>query len=233
MVPTTVRDVKNNYMKFTLPQSWQTYLSHEIQKPYYKDLQHKLAQAYKTRAIYPAAENVFEAFEITSLEDIKVVILGQDPYHGVEQAHGLSFSVQPGTKIPPSLRNIYKEVATDIGKSILNNGNLEPWARQGVFLLNSTLTVEDGHAGCHQQWGWERFTDEVIRVISQEKSHIVFLLWGSFAQKKADLIDDTKHLILKAPHPSPLSAHRGFFGCKHFSQANEYLAQNNLEMIRW
>jgi len=183
--------------------------------------------------VYPTPENVFNAFKLTPLGNIKVVILGQDPYHGEDQAHGLSFSVLNGTKVPPSLRNIYKELAADIDVGIPTSGNLEQWAAQGVFLLNSTLTVEDGQAGFHQGWGWEIFTDEVIRVISQEQPHVVFLLWGKFAQEKANLIDDSKHLLLKAPHPSPLSAHRGFFGCKHFSQANEYLRKNNIEPIRW
>jgi len=220
-------------MKLILPSNWRSYLHEEVSKPSFKDLVRALTLAYKNRIVYPTPENVFNAFKLTPLGNIKVVILGQDPYHGEDQAHGLSFSVLNGTKVPPSLRNIYKELAADIDVGIPTSGNLEQWAAQGVFLLNSTLTVEDGQAGFHQGWGWEIFTDEVIRVISQEQPHVVFLLWGKFAQEKANLIDDSKHLLLKAPHPSPLSAHRGFFGCKHFSQANEYLRKNNIEPIRW
>jgi uracil-DNA glycosylase len=220
-------------MKCTLPISWQKHLPGELEKPYFTDLQRALTLSYKNRTVYPSEENIFNAFKLTPLENIKVVILGQDPYHGEGQAHGLSFSVPDGVKIPPSLRNIYKELSTDVGKAVPTSGNLEDWATQGVFLLNSTLTVEAGQVGFHQGWGWETFTDEVIRVISQEQPQVVFLLWGKFAQDKASLIDSTKHLLLKAPHPSPLSAHRGFFGCKHFSQANEYLSQKHIEPILW
>lgn len=220
-------------MKLTLPPAWQKYLSKETQKTYFTDLQRALSLAYTHRAVYPSVEHIFRALQLTPLEHVKVVMLGQDPYHGPGQAHGLAFSVPDGIKTPPSLQNIYKEIATDIGTNIPPSGNLEHWARQGVCLLNSTLTVEDGQAGFHQGWGWETFTDEIIRVIAQEQSHVVFLLWGKYAQKKADLIDGTKHLILKAPHPSPLSAHRGFFGCRHFSQANEYLQRHGREVIQW
>jgi len=220
-------------MKLILPPDWRPYLQAEVSQSYFKDLSRALTLAYKNRLVYPSQENIFNAFTLTSLQNIKVVILGQDPYHGEGQAHGLSFSVPDGVKIPPSLRNIYKELAADTGVDIPDSGNLEHWATQGVFLLNSTLTVEDGQAGFHQGWGWETFTDEVIRMISKEQPHVVFLLWGKFAQDKENLIDDEKHLILKASHPSPLSAHRGFFGCKHFSQANEYLTQNNIEPILW
>jgi uracil-DNA glycosylase len=220
-------------MKLTPPLTWQPYLSREVAKPYFTDLTQALTLAYKNRTVYPSKENLFNAFELTPLKKVKVVILGQDPYHGEGQAHGLSFSVQSGVKIPPSLRNIYTELSADTGKSIPSSGNLEHWAKQGVFLLNSTLTVEDGQAGFHQGWGWERFTDEVIGVISQKQKHVVFLLWGKFAHDKSGLIDESKHLILKAPHPSPLSAHRGFFGCRHFSQTNEYLQQKNVEPICW
>ena len=231
---TTVRDVKSKQnMKLTLPATWQKYLSEEIKKPYFRDLQRALRLAYKNRTVYPATENIFNAFELTALEEVKVVILGQDPYHSKGQAHGLSFSVQSDVKIPPSLRNIYTELSADTGKSISSSGNLEHWAKQGVFLLNSTLTVEDGQAGFHRGWGWEDFTNEVIRVISREQPHVVFLLWGKFAQDKASLIDSTKHLILTAPHPSPLSAYRGFFGCSHFSQANSYLSEKHMGIIQW
>ena len=234
MVHITAPAAKNNmHMKLTLPSAWQKHLSLETQQPYFADLQRALELAYTHRAVYPSMEHIFRAMELTALEDIKVVILGQDPYHGEGQANGLAFSVPDGVKIPPSLKNIYKEITSDVGTNIPQSGNLERWARQGVFLLNSTLTVEDRQAGFHQGWGWETFTDEVIRVISQEQTHVVFLLWGKFAQNKAELIDDTKHLILTAPHPSPLSAHRGFFGCRHFSQANAYLQQHNRGVIQW
>jgi uracil-DNA glycosylase len=220
-------------MKLILPNTWKTYLGAEITKPYFKDLTRALKLAYKNRVVYPTQENVFNAFALTSLSEVKVVILGQDPYHGENQAHGLSFSVQDDIKIPPSLRNMYTEITTDVGMEPSHSGNLERWAKQGVFLLNSTLTVEAGAAGFHQGWGWETFTDEVIKVISQEQEHVVFLLWGKFAQDKAKLIDESKHLILKTTHPSPLSAYRGFLGCKHFSKTNEYLKNHSIKEIKW
>jgi len=216
-----------------LPTTWKTYLATEIKKPYWLDLQRALKLGYKKRTIFPPAANIFTALEHTALQDVKVIILGQDPYHGEDQANGLSFSVQNGQKIPPSLRNIYKEIVSDTGGSTPESGNLEHWAKQGVLLLNSTLTVEANEAGSHQGWGWELFTDEIIRVVSAEQEQVVFLLWGKFAQAKKELIDDSKHLILKAAHPSPLAAHRGFFGCKHFSKANEYLIQTNQTPINW
>lgn len=225
--------MRNTPTKIIPPAGWLSQLSKTTSEQYFEDLTRALTLAYQKRTVYPPAENIFKAFSLTPLSEVKVVILGQDPYHGEGQAHGLSFSVPKGVKIPPSLRNIYKEIATDIGADIPENGNLERWATQGVFLLNSTLTVEAGAAGFHQGWGWETFTDEVIRVISREQSHVVFLLWGKFAQDKASLIDETKHLILKTTHPSPLSAYRGFLGCKHFSQANEYLQQHNQVPIKW
>jgi len=220
-------------MKLFLPPPWQPYLKAELVKPYFSDLQRALSLAYKKRTVYPSAENIFAAFTLTPLKKITVVILGQDPYHGQGQAHGLSFSVQTGAKIPPSLRNMYTELSADIGKPIPKQGNLEAWATQGVFLLNSTLTVEDGQAGFHQGWGWETFTDEVIRIISREQPHVVFLLWGKFAQDKASLIDESKHLVLQTTHPSPLSAYRGFFGSNHFSQTNTYLKNHSLKEIDW
>lgn len=220
-------------MKLILPPDWQPYLANELKKPYFKDLKRALTLAYKERTVFPVKTNIFNAFELTPLANVRVVILGQDPYHGAGQAHGLSFSVPDGIKIPPSLRNIYKELAADLGATPTESGNLEHWAKQGVFLLNSTLTVEEGEAGFHQGWGWEQFTDEVIRTISKEREHVVFLLWGKFAQDKASLIDESKHLILKTTHPSPLSAHRGFLGSKPFSQTNAYLKKHTIKPIVW
>jgi len=204
-----------------------------MKKPYFKDLEKALATAYKKRTVYPEQENIFKAFELTPLTDVKVVILGQDPYHGAGQAHGLSFSVQGGAKIPPSLRNIYKEMNSDLGKDMPESGNLSHLAYQGVLLLNSTLTVEDGDAGIHQGWGWETFTDRVIEIISEQQENVVFMLWGKYAQSKKKLIDTDKHLILETTHPSPLSAHRGFLGSKQFSKANSYLKKNNKSEIDW
>mgnify|MGYP001560429512 CR=1 FL=1 len=185
------------------------------------------------KIIFPHSANWFKAFELTPFDKLKVVILGQDPYHGDEQAHGLSFSVPDGIAIPPSLRNIYTELQSDLGIVPNNSGNLEHWATQGVLLLNSVLTVEKNSPGSHANSGWVNFTDGVIDVISSEKKNVVFLLWGAYAQRKTPLIDDSKHLILTATHPSPFSAHKGFFGCKHFSKTNEYLKIHNLEQINW
>jgi uracil-DNA glycosylase len=187
----------------------------------------------KNPPIYPPAELVFNALELCPPKKTKVVILGQDPYHGKDQAMGLAFSVLGGTKIPPSLMNIFKELKSDVGMPIPKSGNLSHWANQGVLLLNATLTVEAENAGSHQGKGWEQFTDQIIRTVSTEQKHVVFILWGKFAAAKSCLIDEQKHLILTAPHPSPLSSHRGFFGCKHFSQANEYLKNHALEIIHW
>ena len=220
-------------MKIKLEKGWQKVLDQETKKNYFTDLIRAVDLAYKERVTFPDKENIFKALELCPLDKVRVVIIGQDPYHGVGQAHGLSFSVPEGEKIPPSLRNIYKELEADIGKTDTESGNLESWAKQGVLLLNSTLTVEEGHPGFHQGWGWETFTDEVIKTVSDEREHIVFLLWGKFAQDKAKLIDKSRHLILKAAHPSPLSAHRGFLGCKHFSITNDYLFKNNLLSINW
>jgi uracil-DNA glycosylase len=185
------------------------------------------------KIIYPPTADIFNAFLYTPLSDVKVVILGQDPYHGPGQAHGLAFSVRPGIPIPPSLGNIFKELRDDIGIDIPKTGYLKPWAEQGVFLLNTVLTVEQGHAHSHANRGWEEFTDQVITVLSDSREHVVFLLWGKHAESKENMIDQERHLILKAPHPSPLSAHRGFMGCKHFSKANEYLQQHNQVPIDW
>lgn len=188
---------------------------------------------YENLIVYPPQELIFNAFEHCHFEDVKVVILGQDPYHGEGQAHGLAFSVPDGIKKPPSLQNIYKELYSTIDRTIPESGNLERWAAQGVLLLNTTLTVEAGKAGSHRGLGWEQFTDAVIQAISDKKEHVVFMLWGNDAKQKGKNIDTAKHLILTAPHPSPLSAHTGFFGCKHFSRANEYLKEHGKKPIVW
>ncbi len=213
--------------------SWKTALQAEFEKPYFKELSKAVKEAYFSRVVFPAPQNVFSAFALCPVDQVKVVIIGQDPYHGAGQAHGLSFSVPDGVKTPPSLQNIYKEIKADIGTEVPASGNLERWAKQGVLLLNATLTVEQCQPGSHQGLGWETFTDAVIKTISDQKEHVVFLLWGNFARSKAALIDTTKHLVLEAPHPSPFSAHSGFFGCKHFSQTNTYLKEHKLGEISW
>lgn len=214
--------------------TWFANLKNEFSEPYFLELENFLAERKKSGAvIYPPEDKIFNALNLTNFNDIKVVILGQDPYHGPNQAHGLSFSVQNGLKLPPSLNNIYKELTTDIGTKPTVNGNLEPWAKQGVLLLNAVLTVEQANANAHANKGWEQFTDSIIKLVSQKHNNVVFILWGSYAQKKANLIDDTKHLIIKDPHPSPLSAYRGFFGSKPFSKTNNYLISNNKQPINW
>lgn len=213
--------------------SWKRVLELEFSKPYFKNLKSFLLQEKATNIIFPKGSNIFKAFELTPFEAVKVVILGQDPYHGDGQAHGLCFSVPKGVAKPPSLQNIFKEINQDTGISIPNHGNLEKWARQGVFLLNATLTVRKQSPGSHQNQGWETFTDEVIKAISLQKTGVVFLLWGKYAQNKIPLIDSSKHLILTATHPSPMSVFRGFFGCKHFSKTNDYLKKNNQTTIDW
>lgn len=217
-------------MNFTLDPSWMPHLSPEFKKPYFQELQEFIDS--QTKTIYPPRDKIFEAFRLTSLDNVKVVILGQDPYHGPNQAHGLCFSVQKGVKTPPSLVNIFKELHDDVGVKIPAHGNLEEWARQGVLLLNAVLTVEDGEAGSHHKKGWEKFTDKVIEVLNQ-KENVVFILWGAPAQKKAQHVDESKHLILKAVHPSPLSVYRGFMGSKPFSQTNAYLKKHKLKEIDW
>lgn len=217
-----------------LEDSWKEKLLPEFQKNYMKNLKSFLKERKSAGAvIFPKGSEFFSALNATSFEEVKVVILGQDPYHGPGQAHGLSFSVKPGVPLPPSLKNIYKELHADIGMPIPKTGYLKPWADQGVLLLNATLSVEQGQAGSHQGKGWEEFTDEVIRQLNEHGEHIVFMLWGSYAQKKGAGIDSKKHLVLKAPHPSPLSAHRGFLGCKHFSKSNEYLKAHGKDPIDW
>jgi uracil-DNA glycosylase len=214
--------------------SWQTALAPEFDAPYMQALKNFLrTEKDSQKVIYPHSSNWFHAIETTPLDNVKVVILGQDPYHQAGQAHGLCFSVLPGIKTPPSLVNMYKELETDLKISPANHGYLECWATQGVLLLNAVLTVEDSKANAHQGKGWEQFTDKIIATVNSECEHVVFLLWGSYAQKKGAIIDTTRHLALKAPHPSPLSAYRGFFGCKHFSQANDYLKQHGREPIEW
>lgn len=215
--------------------TWNSILSAEKEKAYYQPMIAKIeAERALGKIIFPKEKDIFTAFDLTAFDDVKVVILGQDPYHGAGQAHGLSFSVLPEIKIPPSLRNMYKELAQDIeGFVIPEHGYLESWAKQGVLLLNTVLTVEEGKAHSHAKLGWETFTDSIIEQLNKNKENIIFLLWGAHAQKKGANIDATRHSILKAPHPSPLSAHRGFFGCKHFSQVNELLKLKNLSEINW
>ena len=218
-----------------LHHSWLAHLKNEFQKDYMVTLKNKLQELKKNKIIfYPRGEQIFNAFNLTPFDKVKVVILGQDPYHGPNQAHGLCFSVPNSVKPPPSLVNIFKELQSDIGK-IINpgNGNLEHWAEQGVFLLNTTLTVEQSKPLSHQNYGWGEFTDKVISVIDNHLENIVFILWGAFAQSKKNLIDSKKHLILTAPHPSPLSAHRGFFGSKPFSQTNTFLQSKQIDKINW
>ncbi len=212
---------------------WLEPLKPEFSKDYYKELYKKVIEEYKTHLIFPPSEDVFTAFELTPLKDVKVVIIGQDPYHNVGQAHGLCFSVRPEVDIPPSLVNIYKELHDDLGCDIPNNGYLVKWAEQGVLLLNTVLTVRAHQANSHRGMGWEQFTDAAIRVLNEEDRPIVFILWGAPAQKKKAMLSNPKHLILEAPHPSPLSAYRGFFGSKPFSKTNTFLEQNGLTPIDW
>lgn len=217
-----------------LPESWKHHLGTEFTTPYMQALRDFLArEKHSRKVIYPHSTNWFRAFELTPLDQVRVVVLGQDPYHGPDQAHGLCFSVRPGVPTPPSLQNIYKELAQDIGVTPVDHGFLESWARQGVLLLNSVLTVERGNAGAHRNQGWERFTDRAIQIVNEHCSNVVFLLWGSYAQKKAAFVDRSRHLVLHAPHPSPLSAHRGFFGQRHFSQANAFLEMHGRGAIDW
>lgn len=212
---------------------WAPALREEYKKPYYKDLFLKVNDEYSKYQIFPPADDIFNAFHLTPLKDVKVVILGQDPYHNIGQAHGLSFSVKPGIEAPPSLVNIYNELKEDLGCYIPNNGYLVKWAQQGVLLLNTVLTVRAHQANSHRGIGWEDFTNAVIRILNEQDRPIVFLLWGRPAQNKMSMLNNPNHLILTAPHPSPLSAYRGFFGCKHFSRTNEFLVQHGIEPIDW
>ncbi|MGZ3774942.1 MAG: uracil-DNA glycosylase [Bdellovibrio sp.] len=220
--------------KFELDPSWKKRLQGEFKKEYMKNLGDFLLSEYKNgKKIYPLEKNYFAALNLTPFDKVKVVIMGQDPYHGPGQAHGLSFSVKEGIRFPPSLQNIFKELRNDLGIEIPKSGCLDQWAKQGVLLLNAVLTVEDGKAGAHQGKGWEEFTDKIIHLLNDERENLVFILWGAYAQKKASFVDRTKHLVIETVHPSPLSAHRGFFGTKPFSKANAYLRSKDIAVIDW
>ena len=219
---------------FALPASWQAHLRDAMAQPYFQELMAFVQQEYATRSVYPPSDQLFSAFQAVPFEQVKVVILGQDPYHGKGQANGLAFSVSDGVSVPPSLKNIFQEIAQDLGQPIPTSGNLMRWAEQGVLLLNAILTVVEKTPRSHQNKGWERFTDAVIRILSEQRENLVFLLWGAYAQKKGDVIDRQRgHLILDAAHPSPYSAANGFFGCRHFSQANAFLEARGLPPIHW
>ncbi|HUI32247.1 MAG: uracil-DNA glycosylase [Dysgonamonadaceae bacterium] len=220
-------------MNVKIEESWKNILKDEFEKPYFKLLTQFIREEYSSQQIYPPAKLIFNAFDQCPFDQVKVVIIGQDPYHNPGQANGLCFSVNDGVQIPPSLFNIYKEIKDDLGKNIPKSGNLERWSKQGVLLLNATLTVRAHQAGSHQGKGWEQFTDTVIDKLSNKRENLVFILWGSFAQRKGENIDANRHLILKSPHPSPLSAHRGFFGNQHFSRSNDYLIRHGREPIDW
>lgn len=220
-------------MNVRFESGWKHVLESECTKAYFTDVIDFVQAQYSVTTVYPPASRIFSAFDTCPFADVKVVILGQDPYHGPNQANGLCFAVNDGVRLPPSLQNIYKELHTDLGIPIAPTGNLEPWAKQGVLLLNSVLTVQAEQAASHQGKGWEQFTDAAIAALSQQLENIVFLLWGRYAHEKGKHIDTTKHLVLKAAHPSPLSAYNGFFGCKHFSKANEYLVAHGKQPIVW
>ncbi len=221
-------------MKVKIEPSWEKELVEEFKKPYFAVLTDFVKNEYKSESVYPAPENIFRAFDLCPFEKVKVVILGQDPYHGQGQANGLCFAVNSERLLPPSLKNIFKEIESDTGKSVESkNGDLSRWATQGVLLLNSTLTVRAHMAGSHQKRGWEDFTDTVIHTLSEKRERIVFILWGNYAKQKGARIDRVKHLVLEAAHPSPFSAYNGFFGCKHFSKANDYLTTYNNSPIDW
>lgn len=216
-----------------IEKSWKKLLAQEFTSPYFQNLKNFLVKEKKQFVVYPKGKNIFSAFNLTPLKEVKVVIIGQDPYHGPNQANGLCFSVSDGIALPPSLKNIFKELCNDIGCEMPKSGNLEHWAKQGILMLNATLTVRAHQAGSHQKEGWEEFTDSIIKKISKEKDNLIFLLWGKFAQSKEEYIDINKHYILKATHPSPFSAHNGFFGCKHFTKTNEILKNLQLKEIKW
>ncbi len=220
-------------MDVKIEPTWKERLNSEFEKPYFKDLIAFVKQEYTNGIIYPPGSQIFNAFEKCPFDQTKVVIIGQDPYHGPRQANGLAFSVNDGITMPPSLRNIFKEIQAETGQPIPSSGNLERWAEQGVLLLNATLTVKANQAGSHQKKGWEQFTDAVIKVISDEKESVVFMLWGAYAQKKGAIIDARRHLVLQSAHPSPFAADRGFFGNNHFIKANEYLESRGLKPIKW
>jgi uracil-DNA glycosylase len=220
-------------MNVKIEQSWNSKLTDEFNKPYFKELTDFVREEYSKKTIYPPGGLIFNAFNICPFDNVKAVIIGQDPYHGPRQAHGLCFSVREGVEIPPSLRNIYKEIENDLGIKPLASGDLTRWAIQGVLLLNATLTVEAHRAGSHQGKGWERFTDSVISLLNREKENLVFFLWGAYAQRKGEVIDRDRHLVLESVHPSPLSASRGFFGNNHFSRCNNYQKMAGREPINW
>ena len=220
-------------MKVKIEESWEKVLQTEFDKPYFKDLTDFVRSEYATATIYPPASLIFNAFNLCPFSKVKVVIIGQDPYHGPGQAHGLCFSVNDGVQFPPSLQNIFKEIKSDLDIPIPTSGNLTRWAEQGVLLLNATLTVRAHSAGSHQKKGWETFTDSVIRILAEQKENLVFILWGAYAQKKGAFIDKNRHLILSSAHPSPLSAYNGFFGNHHFSLTNEWLQKHGIDTINW
>lgn len=220
-------------MNVRIEESWRKHLQEEFDKPYFRELTDFVHREYAAGACYPPGRQIFNAFEICPFDRVKVVIIGQDPYHGPGQANGLCFSVNPGVRIPPSLQNIFKEIHNDMGTPLPENGDLTRWAKQGILLLNATLTVRAHQAGSHQKHGWETFTDAVIRKLSQEREHLVFILWGSNAIRKGSVIDTSRHLVLQSVHPSPLSAYAGFFGNNHFSKANQYLREHGVEEIQW
>ena len=224
---------KLNKMEVSIEQSWKERLQGEFDKPYFKTLTDFVRNEYRTNVVYPPGKLIFNAFNLCPFDDVKVVIIGQDPYHGPGQAHGLCFSVRDGVDYPPSLRNIFKEIQSDIGTPVPTSGDLTRWAKQGVLLLNATLTVRANMAGSHQKHGWETFTDAVISAVAQERKNIVYILWGSYAQQKAAMVDRSNNLVLESVHPSPLSASRGFFGNHHFSRANQYLAEHGMTPIEW
>lgn len=220
-------------MNVRIEESWREKLQSEFDAPYFAQLTDFVRHEYATTRVYPPGSQMFAAFDACPFDKVKVVILGQDPYHEPGQAHGLCFSVNDGVPFPPSLQNIFKEIHDDIGTPIPMSGDLSRWAHQGVLLLNATLTVRAHQAGSHQNKGWEQFTDAVIHRLAQDREHLVFILWGTYAQRKGEFIDRSRHLVLQSPHPSPLSAHRGFFGNRHFSRANEYLVAHGIEPILW
>ena len=220
-------------MKVQIEESWRERLQGEFDKPYFEQLTAFVRQEYMQRVVYPPAKLIFNAFNLCPFHRVKVVLIGQDPYHGPGQAQGLCFSVNEGVKFPPSLVNIFKELESDLGVPTPRSGSLVHWAQQGVFLLNATLTVREHEAGSHQNRGWEEFTDAVIRCLATEREHLVFILWGSYAQRKGAFIDRSRHLVITSPHPSPLSAYHGFFGTKPFSRTNDYLVANGQEPIQW
>jgi uracil-DNA glycosylase len=220
-------------MNVKIEESWQNVLQDEFEKPYFKNLVAFVKDEYNSQKVYPPGNQIFNAFKMCPFDEVKVVILGQDPYHGPNQANGLAFSVSDEVRTPPSLINIFKEIKSDLGKDLPPTGNLERWAQQGVLLLNATLTVRAGNAGSHQKKGWEEFTDAVVQKVNELKENVVFMLWGAYAQKKGAFIDTKKHLVLQSAHPSPFAADRGFFGNRHFSKANEYLKAHGKEPIDW